>query len=121
MKLSWSTLRVKDLDKSIRFYEDILGLSVSRRFPAGPGSEIAFLGGAGPVEIELIADGAERDTSVGSDISWGFEVDSLDVIFEVLNAHGIAFEGPVSPNPSIRFIFIEDPDGMRIQFAENLD
>jgi lactoylglutathione lyase len=25
---------------------------------------------------------------------------------------------PVQPNPHIRFFYIEDPDGLRIQFAE---
>ncbi|MDR2957600.1 MAG: VOC family protein [Coriobacteriales bacterium] len=119
MELQWSTLRVKDLNASIAFYEEILGLHVTRRFPAGPGSEIAFLGGAGPVEIELIADGSGRDINVGTDISWGFSVDSLDTMMALLNEKGIAFEGPVSPNPSIRFIFFPDLDGMRIQLAES--
>ena len=118
MKLLWSTLRVKDLDATISFYQEVLGLSVTRRFAAGPGAEIAFLGGAGPVELEFIADGSGRETNVGSDISWGFEVDSLDDCMAYLNEKGIAFDGPTSPNPSVRFIFISDPDGMRLQFAE---
>jgi lactoylglutathione lyase len=121
MKLSWSTLRVKDLEASISFYQDVLGLTVTRRFPAGPGSEIAFLGGAGPVEIELISDGSGREIVVGSDISWGFEVEGLDEKMAMLNERGIAFDGPSSPNPSIRFIFFSDPNGMRIQFAENME
>jgi len=120
MKLLWSTLRVKNLDESIRFYEDVLGLSVSRRFASGGGGEIAFMGGAGTTEIELIADGSDRDINVGSDISWGFEVDSLDEKMALLTEKGISYEGPRSPNPSIRFIFFSDPNGMRIQFAENL-
>jgi hypothetical protein len=37
-----------------------------------------------------------------------------------LDAAGITYEGPRSPNPNISFIIINDPDGMRIQFAENL-
>jgi len=119
MKLAWSTLRVKNLEASIKFYEEILGLEVTRRFAAGPGREIAFMGGAGDVEIELIGDTDERQTNTGSDISWGFQVESLDQMIELLNTRGIAFDGPTSPNPSIRFIFINDPDGMRIQFAES--
>jgi lactoylglutathione lyase len=118
MKLLWSTLRVHDLDATIAFYEQVMGLTVTRRFAAGPGSEIAFMGGVGPVELEFIADGSGRETKVGTDISWGFEVESLDAMMATLDGLGIAFDGPTSPNPSIRFIFITDPDGMRLQFAE---
>jgi len=120
MKFLWSTLRVKDLDASIKFYEQIVGLSVTRRFASGSGSEIAFMGGAGDTEVELISDDSDRETSVGSDISWGFEVDSLAEMITKLDAAGITYEGPRSPNPNISFIFINDPDRMRIQFAENL-
>ncbi|MCL2135982.1 MAG: VOC family protein [Coriobacteriia bacterium] len=120
MKFLWSTLRVKNLEESISFYEEVLGLSVSRRFSSGSGGEIAFMGGAGDTEIELIADSEGRDINVGSDISWGFEVEDLDGKMSLLNQKGIAFEGPRSPNESIRFIFFTDPNGMRIQFAENL-
>ena len=119
MRMVWSTLRVKDLETSIRFYEEILGLSVSRRFTSGSGGEIAFLGGAGPVEIELIADGSGKETNVGTDISWGFEVDSLDDCMAFLTEKGIPFEGPRSPGPTTRFIFFRDPDGMRIQLAQH--
>ncbi len=76
MNFCWSTLRVKDLDESIKFYSEIVGLEVVNRFKGGP-TEIAFLG-AGETKIELICSGESRDISVGSDISWGFEVESLD-------------------------------------------
>ena len=39
------TLTVKDLDASVRFYQDVVWLPINKRYPAGPGVEIAFLGG----------------------------------------------------------------------------
>jgi lactoylglutathione lyase len=41
MHIKHITLRVKDLDKSIAFYEMLVDLSVARRFTAGP-AELAF-------------------------------------------------------------------------------
>jgi lactoylglutathione lyase len=45
MKFCWSTLKVKDMEASLHFYRDVLGLKLERRFQAEGGTEIAFLGG----------------------------------------------------------------------------
>jgi len=44
MKFLWTTIHVKNLEESIDFYSNLMGLQVARRFPAGPGIEIAFMG-----------------------------------------------------------------------------
>ena len=61
MKFNFATIHVKDLETSIRFYEEVIGMKMVRRFPAGPNMEIAFMAGApedepGSAEIELICD-----------------------------------------------------------------
>ena len=43
MKFVWTTIQVADLDRSLAFYHDLLGLPVAERFQAGP-NEIAMLG-----------------------------------------------------------------------------
>lgn len=120
MRFCWSTLVVKNLDESIRFYTDVIGLEVVNRFNAGPRVEIAFLGKS-ETKIELICEGENRDTNIGNDISWGFEVESLDKAMALVKEKGINVDsGPTQPNPHVKYFFIKDPNGMRIQLVENI-
>lgn len=120
MKFCWSTLKVKNMDKSLKFYKEIIGLTLEKRFEAGPNMEIAFLG-HGETKIELICDENNNQVNVGTDISWGFEVKSVDEMISFLKGKDIAIEsGPFSPNPHVRFFYIVDPNGLRIQLVENM-
>ena len=120
MKFCWCTIMVKDLEKSIEFYEDIVGIKVNRRFEAGPRTEIAFLGSGG-TEVELIKDKNKNNINIGKDISLGFEVENLDEMIRFVEKKGIKIEsGPIQPNPNVRFFYILDPNGVKIQFVENL-
>lgn len=121
MKFCWSTLKVRNMDESIAFYENIVGLKTNQRFQAGPDMEIAFLG-EGDTQIELISEKNRKEIEVGQDISWGFEVDSLDEMMLLLERNEIGiYAGPFQPNPFTRFFYILDPNGMKIQFVERTD
>lgn len=120
MKFCWSTLKVKNLEESISFYTDIVGLKVASRFNAGPRVEIAFLG-SGETQIELICDGENKDTDIGTDISWGFEIESLEESLALVKERGINVDSdPFQPNPHVKFFFIRDPDGMKIQLIQSI-
>ncbi|MBU3109961.1 VOC family protein [Clostridium lacusfryxellense] len=120
MKFCWSTLIVKNLDESLKFYTDIVGLSVGRRFNAGPGTEIAFLGD-GETKIELICNGDSKEVSYGQDISLGFEVKSVDEMITFVKEKGLdIYSGPFQPNPHTKFFYVLDPNGLKIQFVENI-
>jgi lactoylglutathione lyase len=120
MKFCWCTLMVKNMEESLKFYMEIVGLAVDRKFKAGPGSEIAFLGD-GETKVELICNEASKEVSVGQDISLGFEVNSVDEMMAFVKEKGIAIHsGPFQPNPHVKFFYVIDPNGLKIQFVENI-
>ncbi len=117
MKFLWTTIEVVNVDESVRFYQEIVGLSVEHRI-AGEETNIAFMGD-GETKIELISHKGVVPQAVGALISIGFEVDDLDAKIAFLQERGIPITaGPLSPNPRIRFCYVEDPNGVRIQFVE---
>ena len=119
MKFCWSTLKVKDMEESLKFYKEIVGLSEEQRFNAGPDTEIVFLGN-GETKIELIWDKNIGEVDVGEDISWGFEVDSVDDMIALCRQKGIEIiSGPVEPNPHIRFFYVKEASGLKRRFVEN--
>lgn len=123
MRFCWTTITVKDMGESLAFYAGIVGLSVLRRMSPIPGTEIAFLGSGkeGETEVELIQHDDSEAPVHGKDISIGFEVSSLAVMQRLLTEAGIPIAaGPFQPSPSIRFFYVQDPNGVRIQFVEHL-
>lgn len=120
MKFCHVTLTVKDLNASIRFYTGVVGLPIDRRYQAGPDTEIAFLG-EGETKVELICR-RESDVTIGNGVSIGFEVASLPEKLDSLKGSDIpVLSGIIQPNPHVRFFYVADPDGFRIQFLENLN
>lgn len=120
MKFCWVTITVKNMEESLRFYQEIVGLAIDRRFQAGPGVEITFLGN-GETKVELICNEDIKEISIGQNISLGFEVDSVDEMMAFVKERGIAIHsGPIQPNPNVKFFYVLDPNGLKIQFVENI-
>ena len=120
MKFNWCTIQVNDMEESLRFYQDIVGLNIDRRYQAGPDTEITFLGD-GETKIELIHNKSNTAVQVGKDISLGFAVKSVDETTEFLKEKNVPLHsGPFQPNPHIKFIYVLDPNGLKIQFSESM-
>ena len=120
MKFCWTTIYVKNMDRSLSFYQDIIGLKVTRRLKPNSDMEIVFLG-EGETQVELICNAKNQEIDFGKDISMGFIVQSINQFMELLNKKNIPIQsGPFPPNPSIKFIYIQDPDGLKIQLIENI-
>jgi lactoylglutathione lyase len=119
MKFSHVTISVSDLEATVKFYKELVGLSVEREFAAGPNT-IVFLGDGG-TSVELISSAASSQSAIASDlISLGFSVESLEEKINELKASGITDISEItSPNPQTRFFFTHDPAGVRIQFIQS--
>lgn len=120
MKLLWTTLYVKNLDDSIAFYADLAGLQVQRRFPAGPGIEIAFMGNGTENEtlVELLADTSKTAINYSEFISIGFAVDSVDTMLEAIKSKSIGVHGGPVETPAMKYITVKDPNGLNVQFFQ---
>lgn len=118
MKFCWTTIYIKNMEKSLHFYQAILGLEVAERFKTNDNTEIAMLGEKETSKVELICNKEITHSSTG--ISLGFEVDSLEEAMQLMKENGIPIKrGPISPVPSTRFFFVDDPDGVEIQIVQH--
>ncbi|MDR2940934.1 MAG: VOC family protein [Clostridiales bacterium] len=115
MKFALVTLHVKDMQKSITFYNNLLEIPIVRRQPAGPDSEMVFFGKADEAQLELVP----SDTNISySGFSIGFEVDSLATIKERLASNGYNIKNEFSPVPTTTLCFLDGPNGEEVELIE---
>ena len=113
--------RVSDMDKSIYFYRDILGMKVVEQKTSPRGSKLVFLKFPDmDCELELCSFPDSGDVHVPEDlVHLAFEVDDLERCIERLKVAGVLItEGPIESSNGTRFIFTEDPDKYEIELMQ---
>ena len=117
MGILWATFQVSNMEKSLAFYNGILGMPIGERFTAPQdGAEIVMLGEEGSAQLELISRGAFENPGQG--ISIGLPFADIEAVGETLIAAGYTPTPSFSPFPGIKFRFVNDPDGYQIQLVE---
>ena len=114
-------MRVSDMDQTIAFYQEVLGLEVVERKVSPRGSHLAFLAVPHSEElIELCSFPASGPVKVQEDlVHLAFEVDNLDRAIGVLKEKNIPItDGPTQTSTGSRFIFIDAPDGYEVELIE---
>lgn len=106
-----NNLNVLDLEKSLKFYQDALGLVEAKRKVAEDGSFIlAFLGDETTshlLELTWLRDREEKYNLGDNEIHIAFRVDDFDAAYKKHSEMGcICYE-----NKSMGIYFIADPDG----------
>ncbi len=133
-KIGHVVLNVSDLEASVRFYTDVLGMKVSDRYPDSmmPGGMVFLRVSTDHHGVALVGGGKkaqgdrEATKAAGSSLNhFAFEVGSLDEVFRArawLQKHGvpIVFEGRRRAGCQIAVEFT-DPDGNNLEIYWNID
>ena len=126
MRMLHTMLRVGDLDRSLAFYQSVLGMTLrSRRdFPGGRFT-LAFLGfDDDPFELELTHNWDRESYDLGD--AYGHvavAVTDAAAACERVRARGgrvVREAGPMQHGTTV-IAFVEDPDGYRIEFIQSAD
>ena len=120
-KLLHTRMRVSDMEHTIAFYTDVLGLEVIEQKTSPRGSHLAFLKVPNSDElIELTSFPPSGPVRVQEDlVHLAFQVENLEETIASLNAMGVTItDGPTQSSSGSRFIFIDAPDGYEIELIE---
>ena len=120
-KLLHTRYRVNDLERTVKFYRDVLGLEEVRRHKSPRGSELVFLKAPGSEEeIEICFFPGSQSVQVQPDLTHlAFEVDNLAGFEKHLARHGLKFsDGPTTSSSGTTFAFVDAPEGYEIELIQ---
>src|SRR5213595_2272362 len=120
-KLLHTRYRVNDLEKTVAFYKDALGLQETRRHTSGRGSQLVFFKAPeSDEEIEICKFDESGLVVVGPDLTHlAFEVDDLEKFAKEAAAKGHPLsDGPHSSGTG-KIAFIDAPEGYEIELIEH--
>src|SRR5882757_2795573 len=120
-KLLHTRYRVNDLERTVKFYRDILGLEETKRHKSPRGSELVFLKATGSAEeIEVCFFPGSESVQVQPDLTHlAFEVDNLAEFETHLAKLGVKYsDGPTTSSSGTTFAFIDAPEGYEIELIQ---
>lgn len=128
MRILHTMIRVGDLDRSIEFYADVLGMQLLRRkdYPDGKFT-LAFIGYGPESEeavIELTHNWETKEYDLGNAFGHiAIQVDDAYAACEQIKKRGgnvVREAGPMKHGTTV-IAFIEDPDGYKIELIQRKD
>jgi lactoylglutathione lyase len=120
-KLLHTRYRVADLDKTISFYRDVLGLEEVRRSTSGRGSQLVFFKAPQSEElIEICKYDASGPVTIGPDLTHlAFEVDDMDAFARHAASLGYPLsDGPHTTSSGSVIAFIDAPEGYEVELIQ---
>jgi catechol 2,3-dioxygenase-like lactoylglutathione lyase family enzyme len=124
MKLHHLGIQVKDINKSIKFYVDILGFLIKKpKTQEGIYTYIYLVHGDSEVQLELFQIKDEKPQKIeklSSNPHFAFESFNLDKDLQEVKSKGVQIDGPHEIPHDIRYFTILDPDHYRIDIGQLL-
>jgi lactoylglutathione lyase len=120
-KLLHTRYRVADLEKTVSFYRDVLGLQEVKRHTSPRGSRLVFMKAPGSEElIELCQYDASGPVVIGPDLTHlAFEVPDLEAFARHCAALGYPLsDGPHRSTSGSLIAFIDAPEGYEIELIQ---
>ncbi|MCS7464752.1 VOC family protein [Paenibacillus doosanensis] len=121
-KLEHIGVMVKDMDASIRFYTEVLGLNLVKRVALADGAELGFLAfpGSEHIQIELVGRGQEGQSDNGIVHHIAFTVSDIQAEIDRLKGLGVKLmdEQPRTILDGDLIAFFFGPDGERLEFFQ---
>lgn len=121
-RLLHTRYRVNDLEASVKFYTEALGLSISRRHTSPRGAQLVFLatpGSAEEIELCQMPVGAAEPVKVQSDLTHlAFEVEDLEKFAAEAAAKGYPLSDGPTKSGSGMIAFIDAPEGYEVELIQ---
>ena len=119
MKFAHTMLRVRDIDASVGFYSEFLGLKEVRRKDLGDEATLVFLtDDEESTFIELTYNKDGRDYELGDQFGHlAFTTPDLKSVVGRVEENGWWFRRS-KPESTSNYIFIKDPDGYDIEILQ---
>ena len=111
---SRTLLHPADLETTLSFYRDGLGLAVAREFGTGDHRGVVFFAGGGYLEVSGTGPGPGRPG-----VALWLQVRSMADAVDGLAARGVVLARPARLEPwGLVEAWVDDPDGVRIHLVE---
>ncbi len=118
MELAHTMIRVKDLDRTLDFYCNFLGLKEVRRKAIGDEATLVFLEDGEGRTIELTHNHGRSEYTLGDQFGHlAFQTDDLESVVREVEAKGWWYRRS-RPEVGSRYIFVKDPNGYDIEILE---
>ncbi len=121
-KLLHTRMRVNDIDATVKFYTEALGLTESRRHTSPRGAQLVFLqtpNSAEEIEICQMPDGAPAVEVQEDLMHLAFAVDDLKAFAAEAEAAGYPLsDGPTETGSGSMIAFIDAPEGYEVELIQ---